>query len=169
MHPEEDILPLNFEAEHGQKPPPKAPREGVGSRILLVEDDPAFSDFLAWCLAERGYAVQTAANTREALELIGDLDQPGSFDIVLSDVAMPGGSGTELLFSPVLVMHKTPVILMSAFGTKELEDFIADAGGEFLSKPFNVDSLFQCVLAQLRGRYAASVSQGYDSGTGAPS
>ncbi len=157
MHPRQDIPVSNFDPERRDELPP-VPREVEGSRILLVEDDPTFSEFLAWCLADRGYFVSTAKNIQEALELIGELDQPGSFDIVVSDVAMPGGSGTELLFSPVITTRKTPVVLMSAFGTTELEEFIRDANAVFLRKPFNIDSLLRCVLGQLHG-----------SGTVAPS
>jgi DNA-binding response OmpR family regulator len=168
MHPEQDALVLNFDAERGEAPAPPVPREATGARILLVEDDPAFSEFLAWCLADRGYAVSTASSTQEALELIGDPDRPGSFDIVLSDVAMPGGAGTEFLFSPEIVRRRTPVILMSAFGSRELEQFVADAGAEFLRKPFNIDSLFRCVLAKLQAR-AESSARAQHPGAVAPS
>ncbi|MEO6599440.1 MAG: hypothetical protein ABIQ16_06175, partial [Polyangiaceae bacterium] len=49
-----------------------APLSNPGApRVLIVEDDPAFSDFLAWSLAGRGYAVDTAGSTREALLLLG--------------------------------------------------------------------------------------------------
>jgi DNA-binding response OmpR family regulator len=130
------------------------------SRVLIVEDDPAFSDFLAWSLAEHGYAVDTAGTTREALQLLSRALPAAAFDLVLSDIAMPGSPGTDLLFSSVIIARQTPVILMSGYATRELRAFVEDCGGDFLHKPFKLDQLFQCVLGRLRARYQA--------GSGAP-
>ena len=125
------------------------------SRVLIVEDDPAFSDFLAWSLVEHGYAVDTAGSIREALQLLGRALPASAFDLVLSDIAMPGGPGTDLLFSPQVVARQTPVILMSGYATHELRAFVEDCGGDFLQKPFKLDQLFQCLLSRLQARYVA--------------
>ena len=118
-------------------------------RVLLVEDDPAFSDFLAWSLVGRGYAVESAENLAEALTLLGEGHGPARFDLVLSDIALPGAPGTDLLFSHAVVARKTPLILMSGFATNELQAFVAACGAELLSKPFKLESLFQCVTGAL--------------------
>ena len=138
--------------ESSNETPPVA-EASPRSRVLVVEDDPAFSDFLVWSLTDHGYAVETAGSTHEALSRLGVPDDAAPFDLVLSDVAMPGGSGTDLLFSPAIVDRNTPVILMSGFGTNELQAFVTDAGAEFLQKPFKLDALFQCVLGRLRTRF----------------
>ncbi len=114
----------------------------VRSRVLIVEDDPAFADFLAWTLVDRGYTVQTAGNIAEALAVLGTEQ---AFDVVLSDVALPGAPGTDLLFTQAIVARKTPVILMSGYGGSDLQAFVETCGGAFLSKPFKLDALFQCV------------------------
>jgi DNA-binding NtrC family response regulator len=124
------------------------------SRVLIVEDDPAFSDFLGWSLAEHGYAVHTAGNIREALQLLGRA-VPAALDLVLSDIAMPGGPGTDLLFSPQDVARQTPVILRSGYATRELRALVEDCRGDFLQKPFKLDQLSQCVLNRLQARYLA--------------
>ena len=121
-----------------------------GLRVLIVEDDPAFAEFLAWSLSERGYAIELAVNIAEALALLGDGDGPAPFDLVLSDIALPGAPGTDLLFSQTVVLRKTPVVLMSGFANNELQIFVEACGGEFLSKPFKLDSLFQCVSGRLQ-------------------
>ncbi len=125
------------------------PSPGPRFRVLIVEDDPAFADFLAWSLAERGYAVELAADVREALTRLGEGSEPVAFDLVLSDIALPGAPGTDLLFSRAVVARRTPVILMSGFATSELQAFVETCGGEFLSKPFKLDSLFQSLGGRL--------------------
>lgn len=129
------------------KPLP-APRSHF--RVLIVEDDPAFADFLAWSLVGRGYAVESAADLDAALTLLGEGSEAASFDLVLSDIALPGAPGIDLLFSSAVVARRTPVILMSGFATSELRAFVETCGGELLSKPFKLDSLFQCVSGRLR-------------------
>jgi DNA-binding response OmpR family regulator len=143
--------------QHREMDESNAPRVGEQrpSRVLIVEDDPAFSDFLAWSLAEHGYAVDTAGNTREALLLLAAAVPAAAFDVVLSDIAMPGSPGTDLLFSSELLARQTPVILMSGYATRELRAFVQDCGGDFLQKPFKLEQLFQCILSRLRARYSS--------------
>jgi DNA-binding NtrC family response regulator len=113
---------------------------------------------LALCLAEHGYEVETAGNAPEAISLLGSAANDEPFDLVLSDVAMPGGSGTDLLFSPAVTDRHIPVILMSAFGTDALREFVRETGAELLQKPFKLDSLFECVLSQLRTRFQGDLA-----------
>ena len=121
---------------------------------MVVEDDPAFADFLTWSLLERGYSVTTAASTREALALLDEAEASALFDLVLSDIAMPGAPGTDLLFSRSVVARKTPVILMSGYGTSELQTFVETCGGTFLHKPFKLDSLYLAVHGHLQAHSA---------------
>jgi EAL domain-containing protein (putative c-di-GMP-specific phosphodiesterase class I) len=69
---------------------PAAPRRG---RILVVDDERDLLDILGTMLAEAGWQVDTAGNGREALTLV-DADR---YEVVLSDIDMPGMSGMELL------------------------------------------------------------------------
>jgi DNA-binding response OmpR family regulator len=125
------------------------------SRVLIVEDDPAFSDFLAWSLSEHGYAVSTAANIREALSQLAGSLPAAEFDLILSDIAMPGSPGTDLLFSTEIVSRQTPVIFMSGYAPRELRAFVQDCGGDFLQKPFKLNLLFECIVDRLQARAEA--------------
>jgi EAL domain-containing protein (putative c-di-GMP-specific phosphodiesterase class I) len=69
---------------------PAAPRRG---RILVVDDERDLLDVLATMLAEAGWQVDTAGNGREALTLV----DANRFEVILSDIDMPGMSGVELL------------------------------------------------------------------------
>jgi EAL domain-containing protein (putative c-di-GMP-specific phosphodiesterase class I) len=69
---------------------PAAPRRG---RILVVDDERDLLDVLATMLAETGWQVDTAGNGREALTLV----DANRFEVILSDIDMPGMSGVELL------------------------------------------------------------------------
>ena len=67
-----------------------APSRG---RILVVDDEPDLLDVLGTMLAEAGWQVDTAANGREALTLVDS----GRYEVILSDIDMPGMTGVELL------------------------------------------------------------------------
>ena len=148
MQPSKNRASSRESASPPSSTPPRAHSPVV--RVLIVEDDPAFAEFLAWSLSERGYAVELAMNIGEALTLLGDGVGLARFDLVLSDIALPGAPGTDLLFSQTVVLRRTPVVLMSGFATNELKTFVAACGGEFLSKPFKLDSLFRCVSGRLQ-------------------
>jgi DNA-binding NtrC family response regulator len=106
--------------------------------ILVVDDERTMRDFLKSSLGHR-YQVQSAADGIEALALL--LDQ--RFDLVLSDVQMPGGGGLELLreIRDRLDYHPS-VILMTAFATVEQAVKATRNGAEdYICKPFGLDQL----------------------------
>lgn len=81
----------------------------VGNRILLVDDDAQVSQAYARVLASRGWAVETAADAKEAVEHL----RRGSFDAIVSDVCMPGMSGLEFLRAVRAYDLDVPVILIT--------------------------------------------------------
>ena len=82
------------------------------SRILVVDDEPELLDYLAETLRREGYAVETAPDGRSATDALAN----GTFDLVLSDIVMPGMNGLQLLRRarehdldlPVLLMTGSP-------------------------------------------------------------
>ena len=92
--------------------------------ILLVDDDPNFRKVVAYNLTRLGAEVTTAANGREALELL----DAGNYDLILSDVRMPELDGLALLHE-VRARHATlPVILLTAHGDIEMAVDAMQAG-----------------------------------------
>ena len=59
----------------------------------MVDDEPAIQDILTWSLAAEGYNVATAASGEEALARFAEQD----FDVIVTDIVMPGLNGLDLL------------------------------------------------------------------------
>ncbi len=107
-------------------------------RILLVEDDKALADSLAFQLEKEGYPTDTCKDGEEALYYIGQ----HIHDLVLLDRMLPAISGTEVLRRMRRERNQTPVILITALG--ELNDRITglDLGADdYLVKPFDFGEL----------------------------
>nr|WP_296071666.1 response regulator [uncultured Actinoplanes sp.] len=126
-----------------------AAAHGQGRRILVVEDEDGVRDIVVRILTKAGYSVQAASDPAEALKL-GDLP----VDALLTDVIMPGMSGTQLAAEMRRTRPDLPVLFMSGYtsgpapGGQELP---ADA--PLLHKPFQTDHLL-AALHQLLERRA---------------
>lgn len=100
--------------------------------ILLVEDDATFRSLLAAILEDEGYELEERSDGRKALELL----RRRSFDLVLSDLRLPGLSGLELFRSATSEGIAPPFILLTAFGTvEEAVAAIKEGVADFLTKP----------------------------------
>ncbi|TAN70390.1 MAG: sigma-54-dependent Fis family transcriptional regulator [Methylobacter sp.] len=106
--------------------------------VLVVEDDLSLCEALCDTLEIGGYRVISACNGTEALLKL----EQGQFKLVVSDVQMPGMDGFQLLKNMQHKYAKTPVLLMTAFGTipKAVEAMQAGAS-DYLIKPFDAEAL----------------------------
>ena len=101
-------------------------------RILVIDDDPGFRDLLDTILSSDGYAVDSGASVADAKRLGGTRQ----YDLVLSDLRLPDGSGLEILRWFAEQMADTPVIMITAFGTIESAVEAMRSGAEdYLGKP----------------------------------
>ena len=111
--------------------------DGHGTCVLVVEDNKEVGTFTTQSLAELGYVTVWAADAQEALaELANDISR---FDIVFSDVMMPGINGIEL---GKLIRSKypnLPVVLTSGYSNVLAQD--VTHGFELLHKPYSVEQL----------------------------
>ena len=126
-------------------------------RILVAEDDAEMLELLSRVLREEGFRVLTASDGHQALARI----EEGDFDLVLSDVRMPGPDGMEVLRRALASRLHQPVILMTAFGSISSAVEAMRAGAfHYLTKPFNLDDLLEIVngaatqIRQLRSIHA---------------
>ncbi|MEP0356386.1 sigma 54-interacting transcriptional regulator [Paraglaciecola sp.] len=106
--------------------------------VLLVDDDENLLRLMTIRLQGEGYNVQTAAGGKEALKLIS----AQNYDVVLSDLRMPGLDGLSLFEEMMALRKDIPVILMTAHGT--IQDAVeATQRGVFgfLAKPIDHDEL----------------------------
>jgi PAS domain S-box-containing protein len=135
------------EAAVGQ-PEERAPAgdsEEVRGTILLVEDDEMFRGLLRQMLESHGYQVQTADSPAAALELA--TAQGDAFQLLLSDMVMPGGTGADLACTLSARNPALKVILMSGYSDDALVTRAADrtTADAFLEKPFATQDLLRLI------------------------
>jgi len=119
----------------GSDPEPLA--DGHGTCVLVVEDNRDVGLFATQTLAELGYATVWAANAEEALaELATDADR---FDVVFTDVVMPGMNGIDLAHRIRERHHDLPVLLASGYSHILAQN--GTYGFELLHKPYSVEQL----------------------------
>ncbi|QEM68188.1 sigma-54-dependent Fis family transcriptional regulator [Geobacter sp. FeAm09] len=108
------------------------------TRILIVDDELSMREFLAILLEREGYGVVVASNAEEALRQIdGSL-----FDLVISDVQMPGLSGIELLARIKQTTPDTAVLMVTAFTAAEQAVEAMKLGAyDYISKPFKNEEI----------------------------
>src|SRR5437667_1743602 len=111
-------------------------------RILLIEDDPAIVTSLQQILAADGYAVSLAKRGDEGLAMA----QSQPFDVVVTDLKLPGLSGLELIRQLHTSKPRLPLILMTAHGTTETAIEATKFGAyDYLLKPFEMAELIELV------------------------
>ena len=89
--------------------------ETTQGSVLLVDDDAVFRSALKRHLQQAGYDVSTGSDTDEGLELLAD----GTFDLVLTDLKMPGSDGLEFLRRAREIQPGVDVIVITGFGNPE--------------------------------------------------
>jgi len=111
-------------------------------RILVVDDDPLIRDMVEDLLGDGGFETTAVESAEQALREIEAHD----FDLVLSDLQMPGKDGLELLGSLRALRPELPVILMTGFGSIETAVKAIRAGAfDFVTKPFGADALMVAI------------------------
>jgi CheY-like chemotaxis protein len=93
--------------------PPAAHTSGNGERILVVEDEEAVRDIVCRILVKAGYQVRAAGDPQQALKLC--LEEQLPVDALLTDVIMPGMSGTQLAAELRHSRPELPVLFMSGY------------------------------------------------------
>src|SRR5258705_12425449 len=117
--------------------------------ILVVDDEPAIQDILTWALSAEGYRVATAGNGEEALARVGEEE----FDIIVTDIVMPGIDGLEVLERSRVLNPRAAVIVMTAYAALETAIAALRRGAsDYLEKPFSVDLLKERVQRRLQYR-----------------
>lgn len=118
-------------------------------RILVVDDDDNLREILSAILSQRGRAVDTARDGIEALALLNQ----NQYDVILSDLRMPGLDGPALYEAIRAMRHTTTmprVIFMTGdVGSGEFAAFLQGTTEPMLEKPFNLDVVRQVVRVLL--------------------
>src|SRR6266513_3854906 len=124
---------------------------GMSTSILVVDDERAIQDTLAWCLRTDGHEVRTAGSGEEALSIMADQ----GFGLSISDIIMSGLSGVDLLRKARALQPRTPVVLITAFATVETAvEALREGASDYVIKPFKFDDLRLRVQRLLEHRAA---------------
>src|SRR3990172_3613498 len=122
------------------------------SRILVIDDDDAVRESMQRMLRGAGYTVQTAASGEEGLAMA----RGGAFDVILSDMRMPGISGVDVLRQLREQRVDSSFIVMTGFGTVDTAVESMKLGAvDFVQKPFFPDQLLMRVPAAAERRQLA--------------
>ncbi len=121
---------------------------GGDERVLVVEDEQLVRDLVSAVLSERGYRVTSAADPDEALRLIA---AGAEFDLLLTDVIMPGMDGRELHARLKTLRPALKALYMSGYTGDVLDAHHLDASTHLLQKPFVVAHLIAKVRETLDG------------------
>ena len=125
-------------------PPETAPPRGTGQTVLVVEDDQNVRDLVTLMLRQSGYQVVAAASPGEAMVLVDSADL--DVDVLLTDVVMPGMSGTALAEQVRTRLPGLPVLLMSGYAAGTLPDHSAlRADFSLIRKPFTTAALLRSI------------------------
>lgn len=128
-----DVLELVGEGS-GAEPGPGAAPVGTGRTVLLVEDDDAVRHALARFLVKEGFRVTEAPNAFQAIQSLG-----ADFDIVLTDVRMPGASGIDLVAALKSRRPLTPIIVFTGLNEAKVAAEALNAGADrYLFKPVDL-------------------------------
>ena len=123
---------------------------GGGQRILVVEDEAALRGLLEAILSRSGYKVTLAANGGEALLLVEEKGLKP--DLVITDVVMPGMSGSVLSERLRRKQPDLKVLFMSGYTDNAIVHHgVLDQGTPFIQKPFTLRDIAEKVRAVLRG------------------
>lgn len=115
-----------------------------GLHVLIVEDEDKLRAAIRKGLEERGALVMETGDGKTALELL----HQHTFQVIVSDVIMPGLTGTELLKAAREAGIQTPVLLLTALNQLDhkIEGFEAGAD-DYLTKPFDMQELIMRIVA----------------------
>ncbi len=123
-----------------------------GGRVLIVEDNADVGEFASQMLGDLGYGTSLAANAQEAIEQLEHRAE--DFDIVFSDVVMPGMSGVEFGRMVRERWSHLPVVLTSGYSHVLAEE--SRHGFPLLHKPYSVEALSGILREARRGAPASS-------------
>jgi CheY-like chemotaxis protein len=122
----------------------KKPLPGGSERILFVDDEMILADMAVRMLSSRGYTVVPKTGSLDALELFRK--DPGGFDLVITDMTMPGMRGDRLTEELIAIRKDIPVILCSGYSEHISEARAKEIGiREFIMKPLDMRTLTETV------------------------
>ncbi len=120
------------------------------SRVLVADDEAGIRKVVRDALERDGHEVETAADGQEAI----DLAEQKTFDLIVTDLAMPNKGGLDLV-REVRLGSPVPILVLTVRGEEREKVRLLDAGADdYVTKPFGVEELLARIRALLRRRDA---------------
>ena len=117
--------------------------------LLLVEDEAPLREALAERLAEQGFEVEQADTGERAIEQLAEF----AFDIVITDLRLPGLDSARVLEAALLRYPDIVCIIVTGYGTvKDAVEAIKRGAADFVTKPFQFDELMHALNSALEQR-----------------
>src|SRR6266403_6305790 len=117
--------------------------------LLIVEDEAPLRQAIAEQLADRGYRVEQAESGEVALAKLADF----AFDIIITDLRLPGVDGSAVVEAAVERYPHIIAIVVTGFGTgKDAVEAVRRGAWDFVSKPFQIDELLHVLDSALEQR-----------------
>jgi len=148
------MLPAAAEAPAVEKRDPasserRLAENGRNRPVLVVDDEPGVREFMSGVLEQAGFDVRSAENAREAMAAIAEKPP----HLLVTDFAMPGESGAELVLRARAAAPEMKVLMVSGYAdTREIEAVRCD--GPLLRKPFDSETFLAAVRGALRSQPA---------------
>lgn len=114
-------------------------------KLMIVDDEETltYSLYQSFILARQDYEIVTAASGEEASEKLKKMH----FDLVITDISMPGMSGLELLAQIKKLYPRTSVVVMTAYGSDDKREEAMDLGAiNYIEKPFEIKEIKKLVM-----------------------
>ncbi|MGQ9696149.1 MAG: response regulator [Thermodesulfobacteriota bacterium] len=107
-------------------------------RVMVIEDDREMRSLLEDFIQEEGYEVRSADNGSEAFCILAK----DEFDLIITDVRMPGLSGLDILPGMRKLQPHSAIIVITAFGSEEVYTRAMERGADgYLQKPISLETL----------------------------
>ena len=148
-------FPAHASAVTGEASSPVEIQKGGGERILFVDDEPAICAGMAKTLQSLGYQVTT--HTWPGLALAEFKARPGDFALTITNLNMPGMTGTEFAKELLKVRPELPILLTTGYCDATIREKCQNAGiRDVLTKPVLLPNLANLIHASLRPSAGAS-------------
>ncbi len=126
----------------------------MAHRALVIDDDKATLDLMEFQLKAEGFRVTTAENGQQGLKFIED----DEFDIILTDLQLPGLSGIEIVKRSKELSPETEIIMVTGYGSTEKAIEATKAGAfYYIEKPVEFDDL---IILDRQGNRAQTAKGG---------
>jgi len=114
--------------------------------ILIIEDDEKMRRLLELILGQEGYRVDSAPSGQQGIQKLSEQSASNGYDLVLTDLQMPGLTGMDVLEQVKKTLPETPVLIVTGFGTVKTAVAAMKKGAfDYIAKPIDNEEL-KCVV-----------------------